>query len=150
MGRIKGAIVENNKFTVSVHYRQVEKKAWLDVSQIVHDTLKDYPNLKLTHGRKVLEIRPILDWNKGKAVEFLLQSLDLGNSEDVLPIFVGDDRTDEDAFKVLREKTRGYGIVVSSVPKDSSAFYSLRDPSEVLVFLRYLVNWGGSDSIHSK
>jgi trehalose 6-phosphate phosphatase len=42
----------------------------------------------------------VIDWNKGKAVEFLLESLGLSESEDVLPIYVGDDKTDEDAFKV--------------------------------------------------
>jgi trehalose-phosphatase len=42
----------------------------------------------------------VIDWDKGKAVEFLLQSLGLSDSEDVIPIYIGDDRTDEDAFKV--------------------------------------------------
>lgn len=51
---------------------------------------------------QVLEVRPIIDWNKGKAVEFLLEYLGLRTSDDVLPIYVGDDRTDEDAFKVSR------------------------------------------------
>jgi trehalose-phosphatase len=49
---------------------------------------------------QVFEVRPVIDWNKGKAVEFLLESLGLNESEDVLPIYVGDDKTDEDAFKV--------------------------------------------------
>ncbi|KAJ0105384.1 hypothetical protein Patl1_18548 [Pistacia atlantica] len=65
----------------------------------------------------------------------------LSNSDDVLPIYVGDDRTDEDAFKVLRERNQGYGILVSSVPKESKAFHSLRDPSEVQEFLSCLVRW---------
>ncbi|XP_020549194.1 trehalose-phosphate phosphatase A-like isoform X2 [Sesamum indicum] len=112
---IVGAKVENNKFCVSVHYRNVDEK--------------------------VLEVRPVLNWDKGKAVEFLLESLGLTNCDDVLPIYVGDDRTDEDAFKVLREGNSGYGIIVSSVPKESSAFYSLRDPSEVMEFLKTLVMW---------
>lgn len=138
---IKGAKVENNKFCVSVHYRNVDEKNWTTIAQCVHDILKDYPRLRLTHGRKVLEVRPVLKWDKGKAVEFLLESLGLSNCDDVLPIYVGDDRTDEDAFKFLRDGNRGYGILVSSAPKDSNAFYSLRDPSEVMEFLKSLVTW---------
>ncbi|KAF8380479.1 hypothetical protein HHK36_027965 [Tetracentron sinense] len=142
---IKGAKVENNKFCASVHYRKVDEKvivaSWTTVAEIVHDILKDYPRLRLTHGRKVLEIRPVINWDKGKAVEFILESLGLSNCDDVLPIYVGDDRTDEDAFKMLREGNQGYGILVSSMPKESNAFYSLRDPSEVMEFLKSLVRW---------
>ncbi|XP_073293015.1 trehalose-phosphate phosphatase A-like [Primulina huaijiensis] len=145
---IVGAKVENNKFCVSVHYRNVDEKSWTTVGEYVNEILKQYPRLRLTHGRKVLEVRPVLNWDKGKAVEFLLESLGLMNSDDIIPIYVGDDRTDEDAFKVLREANRGYGIIVSSVPKESNAFYSLRDPSEVMVFLKTLVKWRKKSVIH--
>uniref|UniRef100_A0ACD5UT62 Uncharacterized protein n=1 Tax=Avena sativa TaxID=4498 RepID=A0ACD5UT62_AVESA len=138
---IKGANVENNKFCVSVHYRNVDKKDWKLVAQLVDNVLKDFPRLKLTTGRKVLEVRPVIDWDKGKAVEFLLQSLRLDDPESVLPIYIGDDRTDEDAFKVLRERNCGYGILVSQVPKETEAFYSLTSPSEVMEFLNSLVRW---------
>ncbi|XP_020688168.1 trehalose-phosphate phosphatase A-like, partial [Dendrobium catenatum] len=141
---IKGSKVENNKFCLSVHYRLVDEKNWTVIAQRVHDILKNYPHLQLTHGRKVLEIRPIIDWNKGKAVNLLLECLGLNDRDDVLPIYIGDDRTDEDAFKVLRELNRGYGILVSSVPKETEAHYSLKDPSEVMVFLRSLVRWKNS------
>lgn len=141
---IKGAKVENNKFCVSVHYRNVDDKSWDLVGQCVHDVLKGYPRLRLTHGRKVLEVRPVINWDKGKAVTFLLESLGLANCDDVLPIYIGDDRTDEDAFKVLREGNKGYGILVSSAPKESNAIYSLRDPSEVMEFLKSLVVWKSS------
>lgn len=140
---IEGAKIENNKFCVSVHYRNVDERYWSTIGQSVADLLKRYPRLRLTHGRKVLEVRPVIDWDKGKAVEFLLDSLGLNDSDDVLPIYVGDDRTDEDAFKVLRERNQGYGILVSSVPKESNAFYSLKDPSEVMKFLKLLVKMGG-------
>ncbi|XP_041007729.1 trehalose-phosphate phosphatase A-like [Juglans microcarpa x Juglans regia] len=136
---IVGAKVENNKFCVSVHYRNVDEKSWTVVAQRVHDVLKDYPHLRLTHGRKVLEVRPVINWDKGKAVTFLLESLGLSHCDDVLPIYVGDDRTDEDAFKVLREGNRGYGILVGSAPKESNAAYSLRDPLEVMEFLKSLM-----------
>ncbi|KAF5731071.1 Haloacid dehalogenase-like hydrolase superfamily protein isoform 2 [Tripterygium wilfordii] len=128
---IKGAKVENNKFCISVHYRNVDENIWTTVAHCVQDVIKDFPRLRLTHGRKVLEVRPVIDWDKGKAVTFLLESLGLSNCDDVLPIYVGDDRTDEDAFKVLKEGNRGYGILVSSAPKETNACYSLRDPPEV-------------------
>ncbi|KAM0895989.1 hypothetical protein ACQ4PT_023467 [Festuca glaucescens] len=128
---IKGTNVENNKFCVSVHFRNVDKKDWKLVAEIVDNVLKAFPRLKQTTGRKVLEIRPVIDWDKGKAVEFLLRSLQLDDPESVLPIYIGDDRTDEDAFKVLRKRNCGFGILVSQVPKETGAFYSLRAPSEV-------------------
>ncbi|KAM5572826.1 putative trehalose-phosphate phosphatase F [Rosa sericea] len=138
---IKGAKVENHKFCASVHYRNVDEKNWSTIAQRVHDVLKDYPRLRLTHGRKVLEVRPVIEWNKGKAVEFLLESLGLNSRDGVLSIYIGDDRTDEDAFKVLKKKNRGYGILVSPIPKETSAFYSLREPAEVMEFLKALVSW---------
>uniref|UniRef100_A0A0E0K380 Trehalose 6-phosphate phosphatase n=1 Tax=Oryza punctata TaxID=4537 RepID=A0A0E0K380_ORYPU len=136
---IEGATVENNKFCVSVHYRNVAEKDWKLVAQLVNEVLEAFPRLKVTNGRMVLEVRPVIDWDKGKAVEFLLQSLNLNDSENVIPIYIGDDRTDEDAFKVLRQRNCGYGILVSQVPKETEAFYSLRDPSEVMEFLNFLV-----------
>ncbi|XP_020202180.1 trehalose-phosphate phosphatase A, partial [Cajanus cajan] len=114
-------------------------KSWDLVGQRVHDVLKEYPRLRLTHGRKVLEVRPVINWDKGKLVTFSLELLGLNNCDDVLPMYIGDDRTDEDAFYVLREGNRGYGILVSSAPKESNAVYSLRDPSEVMEFLKSLV-----------
>ncbi|KAL9678988.1 hypothetical protein QQ045_016840 [Rhodiola kirilowii] len=140
---IKGAKVENHKFCASVHYRNVDEKNWPVIAQCVHDLLKEYPRLRLTHGRKVLEVRPVIDWNKGKAVQHLLDSLGLSDRNDVLPIYIGDDSTDEDAFRVLREGKQGFGILVSPVPKkkESEAFYSLRDPGEVMEFLMSLVKW---------
>ncbi|KAG6753402.1 hypothetical protein POTOM_043470 [Populus tomentosa] len=144
---IKGATVENNKFCVSVHYRNVDQDNWKSVGERVQDVIKKYPSLRLTQGRKVLEIRPAINWDKGKALEFLLESLDLSNCDDVLPIYVGDDRTDEDAFKVLRERNCGYGIFVSKSPKESKAYYSLRDPAEVMEFLKSLVTWKKSSAL---
>ncbi|KAI4303237.1 hypothetical protein MLD38_038891 [Melastoma candidum] len=138
---IKGAKVENHKFCASVHYRNVDEMYWLTVAQRVYDVLAEYPRLRLTHGRKVLEVRPDINWNKGKAVEFLLESLGLNDCEDVLPIYIGDDKTDEDAFNALRKGKCGFGILVSSAPRETNAFYSLKDPSEVMEFLKLLTSW---------
>ncbi|XP_062098927.1 probable trehalose-phosphate phosphatase J [Humulus lupulus] len=136
-----GAKVEHNKFCLSVHYRCVEEKKWTEVAQQVKSVLKEYPKLRLTHGRKVLEIRPTIKWDKGKALEFLLESLGFANCADVFPVYIGDDRTDEDAFKTLRERGQGFGILVSKIPKDTNASYSLQEPTEVMNFLQKLVEW---------
>ncbi|GFZ10036.1 haloacid dehalogenase-like hydrolase (HAD) superfamily protein [Actinidia rufa] len=96
-----GAKVENNKFCVSVHFRCVDEKSWSALAEQVRSVINDYPKLRLTQGRKVLEIRPTIKWDKGKALEFLLESLGYANSDEVFPVYIGDDRTDEDAFKVM-------------------------------------------------
>ncbi|XP_075479717.1 putative trehalose-phosphate phosphatase H isoform X1 [Primulina tabacum] len=138
---IPGAKVENNKFCLSVHYRCVEEKNWGELGDQVKSIMKGYQQLRLTQGRKVIEIRPTIKWDKGNALEFLLESLGYAESNDIFPIYIGDDRTDEDAFKVLRRKGQGLGILVSKAPKETYASYSLKEPSEVMDFLTRLVGW---------
>ncbi|KAL3633978.1 hypothetical protein CASFOL_021032 [Castilleja foliolosa] len=140
---IPGALVENNKFCLSVHYRRVEEKRWVELADQVKLVIKDYQELKLSQGRKVLEIRPMIKWDKGNALEFLLESLGYAESNKVFPVYIGDDRTDEDAFKVLRNRGQGLGILVSKVPKETNASYSLQEPSEVMQFLKRLMEWHG-------
>ncbi|KAK7351175.1 hypothetical protein VNO77_10429 [Canavalia gladiata] len=144
---VPGAKVENNKFCLSVHFRCVDEKSWAPLAEKVKLVLNEYPQLRLTQGRKVLEIRPAIKWDKGKALEFLLKALGYENSDDVFPIYIGDDRTDEDAFKVLRSRGQGIGILVSRVPKETDASYTLQDPSEVEQFLRRLVEWKRSSTV---
>lgn len=143
---VPGAMVENNKFCLSVHFRNVDEKSWAPLAEQVSLVLNDYPKLKLTQGRKVLEIRPTIKWDKGRALEFLLESLGFANSKNVFPIYIGDDRTDEDAFKVLRNRGQGCGILVSKISKETNASYTLQDPSEVGQFLRHLVDWKRTSS----
>ncbi|XP_019445073.1 PREDICTED: probable trehalose-phosphate phosphatase G isoform X2 [Lupinus angustifolius] len=141
---VKSTDNQGNEITLfqpAIEFLPLIDENWTTIGQIVHDAVKKYPRLRSTHGRKVLDIRPVIDWNKGKAVEFLHESLGLNDRDDVFSIYIGDDKTDEDAFKVLREKNRGYGILVSSVKKESNAFFSLEDPNEVMKFLQLLVNW---------
>jgi trehalose 6-phosphate phosphatase len=111
------------------------------VAETVKSVVREYPKLRVTQGRMVFEVRPTIKWDKGKALEFLLESLGYADCADVLPVYIGDDRTDEDAFKALRRRGQGIGILVSKHPKETSASFSLQEPAEVMEFLLRLVEW---------
>ncbi|BAT98081.1 hypothetical protein VIGAN_09169600 [Vigna angularis var. angularis] len=140
--RIKGSMIEDNMFCVTVHYRCVKNEEDISVlREMVESTMKSYSNFHISSGRKVMEIRPNVNWDKGCALMYLLDTLGFDNFNNVLPIYLGDDRTDEDAFKVIRHIGQGFPIVVSSIAKKTQASYSLRDPSDVLAFLIRLTRW---------
>ncbi|KAH9646532.1 putative trehalose-phosphate phosphatase D [Citrus sinensis] len=144
--KIQGARIEDNRFCISVHFRQVREEDYSILQEKVKAVLRNYPDFDLSEGKKVMEIRPSIEWDKGHALEYLLDTLGLSNPNDVLPLYIGDDRTDEDAFKVIESRGQGYPIIVSSTPKETKASYSLKDPSEVLTFLQRLSRWRKSSS----
>jgi trehalose 6-phosphate phosphatase len=129
---VPGAFVENKGYSLSVHYRQAAEDRAPEMEAAVDRLLGDFPELRKHLGKKVFEIRPRIDWDKGKAVLWLLEALKL-DGPDVLPIYLGDDVTDEDAFRAL--SGRGLGILVADAPTLSAADYSLRDVGEVRRFL---------------
>ncbi len=140
---IPGALVENKKYSVAVHYRLVEGERAAEVERAVDEALAGRPQLRKAPGKKVFELRPALDWDKGRAVLWLLEALDL-EGPDVRPLYVGDDVTDEDAFRALEE--RGIGILVSELPRPTAARYSLRDVREVRELLERLARLGGPEA----
>ncbi|KAK6250712.1 hypothetical protein QUC31_008274 [Theobroma cacao] len=142
---IQGARIEDNRFCISVHYRQVPPEDHEILKEKVKSLVENRPEFRLTEGKMVLEVRPSIDWNKGDALNYLLDTLGFSNAKDVLPLYIGDDRTDEDAFKVIAARREGFPIIVSSTPKDTIAWYSLRDPPEVLAFLLRLAKWRKSE-----
>ncbi|XP_039069333.1 probable trehalose-phosphate phosphatase D [Hibiscus syriacus] len=143
---IQGARLEDNKFCISVHYRQVQPKDREILKERVKSLVENRPEFRLTEGKMVLEVRPSIEWNKGDALNYLLETLGFNNAKDVLPLYIGDDRTDEDAFKVIAGRREGFPIIVSSIPRDTIAWYSLRDPSDVLAFLLRLAKWKKSET----
>lgn len=134
MSRIPGVLVERKRFAISVHYRKVNPSLVREVEERFDAVVTSIPQLKKTEGKKVFETLPNAEWNKGKALLFLMQYLTLGKSR---PIFIGDDLTDEEAFKVLHDT--GTGIVVGQLKRETFAKYYLLNPTEVRTFLRSLV-----------
>ncbi|MCZ6842066.1 MAG: trehalose-phosphatase [SAR324 cluster bacterium] len=135
---ILGVLVESKKFSVAVHYRLVAEAQRPRVEQAVLEVTGRYPKLRGSSGKMVYEILPAVDCDKGRAVNSLLRMLNL-DGPDALPFFLGDDRTDEDAFRVLRKT--GIGILVAESPRKSHAAYLLHGVDEVRDFLQWLAEF---------
>jgi alpha,alpha-trehalase len=129
---VDGALVERKHFAVAVHHRLVAAADLPRVEAAVDRALQATPELRKTHGKKVFELRPRFDWDKGKAVLWLLSALKLDRPE-VLPFYLGDDITDEDAFRALAG--RGIGIFVGAGDAATAAAGRLDDPDAVRRFL---------------
>jgi len=127
---LPGVQLERKRFTLAVHYRRVPEDKVKVVREAVARAQARHPALRVTSGKKVFELQPDVDWDKGHAVLWLIETLKL---EDALPVYIGDDVTDEDAFRALAR--RGVGIAVQEAPRPTAAAYSLTGPAEVLELL---------------
>lgn len=134
---IPGARIERKKFSVAVHFRKVKEDKVASIEQIVEEVAALHPDLRQAGGKKIFELQPKLAWHKGKALLWLLDKMGLDRPE-VLPLYIGDDLTDEDAFNTLQG--RGIGIVVMDRRRPTKANYRLSGPGEVEQFLRKMVS----------
>lgn len=135
---IDGALIERKRYAIAAHYRLVAPDQTPAIEAAVDAALaQEERQLRKTGGKMIFELRPRLPWHKGRAVCWLLEVLKL-DRPDVLPIYIGDDETDEDAFTALNERG-GLGLLVAAGPQASAAHYRLRDPDAVGTFLRRLL-----------
>lgn len=145
---MKGIFLEDKGITLSIHYRLATKASFIKMQSVFKETVRPYlarGKIKINKGKKVFEIRPSTQWNKGYAVLCLLERLAASHGEkDALPIYIGDDATDEDAFKVLRK--RGITIFVGR-PRNSAADYFLNDTKEVADFLKRIAKLKQYDTV---
>jgi trehalose-phosphatase len=134
---VPGAWVERKRFALAVHTREVTDDRLPDVEAIVGSVAARYPQLRRTGGKRVFELRPAEAWDKGAAILWLLELLGRGR-EGRVPVYIGDDETDEDGFQAVGD--RGIGIAVRGEGDDrpTAAEYALADPDEVSRFLTEL------------
>jgi len=133
---IPGLLVEEKKFSTAVHYRLVSDEYLERIEATVKNTVNKYPSLRLMRGKKVFEILPAIDWDKGKAVRWILKALSLSRDETEV-VYIGDDTTDEDAFRAVR--TRGVGVLVSQERKASAADFRLLSVEQVKDFFERIL-----------
>lgn len=133
---VVGVLIEDKRFSVAVHYRHVAADRVDEVVAAVRITAQRN-GLRAAPGRKVIELRPDVDWGKGGTVDWILDRID--GPELLLPIYIGDDLTDEDGFEAVRHK--GIGVVVrnpESGDRRSAARFALENPEAVCRFLTRL------------
>ena len=95
-----GAFVENKQFTISIHYRNLAPRYVRPLKSVVTKTVHSFdPTLRITRGKKVLEVRPQISWGKGNAVLKMLHTNKPQRRR--VSVFIGDDTTDEDVFQAL-------------------------------------------------
>jgi len=135
---VDGVLIENKGLTLSLHYRLAQETALEYIERLFVEAIEDEQatvELQITRGKKVLELRPALGWNKGKAVEWLLKVYGTAGS---LPVFAGDDITDEDGFRVLH-RVGGVSILVGEGDLSSAANYYLDSPEQLHHWLERLL-----------
>lgn len=148
LGPFEGTEVEEKGLTATVHYRRVDDSAVDDVERTVRSAVDRLDaSLLAEEGRGIVEIKPAVDWDKGRAIEWLVDVLapDDGGYH---PVYLGDDVTDEDAFRALADN--GTTVVVDPDPDGTAADYAVRDPAAVTAFLEWLAELRGSVSVSSE
>ena len=139
LAQIPGVRVEHKRFAVAVHYREVAPEFVGEIGATVH-RLGQRDGLRVTNGRKVIELRPDIDWDKGTTLAWIRDRIDAEG--DLLPIYIGDDLTDEDAFDAVRFE--GIGIAVrhsEDGDRRSAAYFTLENPGQVREFVERGSNW---------
>ena len=139
LAQIPGVRVEHKRFAVAVHYRQVAPEHIGEIVAATH-RLGQRGGLRVTNGRMLVELRPDIDWDKGTTLAWIRDRIDAAGS--LLPIYIGDDLTDEDAFDAVQFD--GIGIVVrhdEDGDRTTAAHFTLHSPDQVREFLQRGSQW---------
>ncbi|OGW32422.1 MAG: trehalose-phosphatase [Nitrospirae bacterium GWF2_44_13] len=129
---IEGAWIEGKKLTASLHFRSVRKNDVPLVKKAFYNVVSEFSGdrtLAVIKGKQVLELAPDASWNKGSAALWILNNL----KGKYLPVYVGDDWTDETAFRALNK--RGITIRVGKSAKTAANYY-LKSQREISAFLK--------------
>jgi trehalose-phosphatase len=132
IGKIPGIILEDKGPILAIHYRRAGKKVGEKIKELASASAEVISRFNIVYGKKVVELRPRKDYNKGAIVSMFKKCV---NNKTVL-VYIGDDKTDEDAFKVLGKDD--FAVFVGRSSEHSWARHFLRDSRSVRKFLEKL------------
>ena len=136
---IPGVFVEDKGLSLCLHYRKadIDEEKVKGIFNRIIDPYVAAGKVSTMLGKKVIEIRPAIGLNKGKIVKWLLKRENLiGHNEGITAIYIGDDQTDETAFKVLGDS--GISVMVGNLPSSLAKYY-LDDTEQVYQFLTMIL-----------
>lgn len=144
LSSIKGIFLEDKRFCVAFHYRLVDKNKIPLVESLFRKVTRPYllkKRIKIKAGKMVFDIEPAVARDKGRVVlELIGRQKALSDRKGIFPVYIGDDTTDEDAFRVL--KNNGLAVFVGK-PKRSHAGYYLKNTKEVFKLLKTIQAFRG-------
>lgn len=139
VAKVDSASVERKGFAVAAHYRNVAAERAGEVLAAVEDIAGRHDQLRIAHGRRVAELRPDVNWDKGRALKWLMARV--VGPQPALPVYAGDDLTDEDALATVCED--GLGIVVRSDEHGdrlTAAHVAVDDPEQLCRLLELIAD----------
>jgi len=128
--------INSKKYSVSIHYRTVVpsmvKPLLAELDRIVSESFRS-GKIEVFHGKKVVEIKAPVDWDKGDAIELILRNLVnvKRNLNKVVPVFFGDDTTDEYGFRKVNAM-KGISVYVGKKHHGTAAKYRIESPAELV------------------
>ena len=131
-----GVLVEGKGLTLSVHYRLTPPELRPELQSVFEETIaaaQQASQVRVTRGKEVLEVRPAVDWDKGQAILRIAADFPPGT----LPVFFGDDLTDEDGFAAVHQ-LNGISVLVGPARQPTRAMYRVDSPREVTQTLTLL------------
>jgi trehalose 6-phosphate phosphatase len=135
---VKDFDIEDKGIILSLHYRRVNKRHLTALKDIFYRVSRPYTargEMVITKNKKVIELRPRINWDKGMYCLYMLNRFTLKGRK-AMPVYIGDDRTDETAFKALKKK--GVTVFVKGERKTSLAEYYVNSTNEVKNFLQLI------------
>ena len=138
LAEMPGAFVENKTLTLTVHFRQTPAEHHDAVASAFYDAANSLVSdgvCRVTAAKSALELRPAVDWHKGRALALIRDRL----APDAFPLYVGDDATDEDAFRTA-QAVGGAGVFVGPADASTCADWRLGTPADVTAALADLLH----------
>ncbi len=134
LAEVPGVRIERKRFAIAVHDRKVtDPELRSQIAEVMAELAAERSELRLTGGKRIHELRPDIDWDKGRAIETLLTEL---GAEARVPIYLGDDETDEDGFRAVKAHD-GVAVVVrgEDAERETAADAALETTEEAERFL---------------